>query len=240
MNHAIGLLAGLALGCAASAQAQLLERDLGDFSLKLGTTPARSMAQGLIQPARTGAFHGGLDLTHSGGWYVGHWSPSMGVQPNTLLEVDSYLGYFRPLDERFGYEVGAIRYSFPEVEDIDRHELYAGITFSGSRLGAAMSRAPARTDSTLLLDLGLRVPWRMDMSLKYANHALDFPVHLGNGRLVRSFDDWSVRVTRPWRGARVDLSYTGSSLGGSSCAAYSGQNAFCQDHWTLSLERPLF
>ena len=30
-----------------SASAQLLERDLGDFDLKLGSTPARSMAQGL-------------------------------------------------------------------------------------------------------------------------------------------------------------------------------------------------
>ena len=43
------------------AEAQIFQRELGDFDLKLGTTPTRSMAQGLVKPAAVGSFHGGLD-----------------------------------------------------------------------------------------------------------------------------------------------------------------------------------
>src|SRR5688572_30147120 len=65
----------LLAGAAATAQAQMLERELGDLELKLGSTPSRSMAQGLVQPERVGTFHGGFDLTHPDGWYLGNWSP---------------------------------------------------------------------------------------------------------------------------------------------------------------------
>ncbi len=236
---AIALLALLGLFGSAVAEARTLERELGDFSLKLGTAPARSMAQGLINPSPYGSLHGGFDLTHESGWYVGHWSPSMGVRDNTLLELDSYVGFFRPLDERLGYELGVIRYSVPET-NFERHQYYAGMTLLGSRLGAAVNQAPARTDSTLLLDLGLDVPWRMDMTLKYSTHNLNFPVMLSDGRRVSSFDDWSLNFSRPWLGSRFDLSYTGSSLGGSGCAAYSGPNRYCQDYWSVRWERPLF
>ena len=72
----------LLAGAAMTAQAQLLERDLGNFELKLGTTPSRSMAQGLVQPMRVGTFYGGFDLTHHDGWYLGQWAPSTGLLGN--------------------------------------------------------------------------------------------------------------------------------------------------------------
>ena len=61
------LLVGL-LACS-SVHAQIFQRELGDFDLKLGTTPSRSMAQGLVKPAAVGSFHGGLDLSHDSGLY---------------------------------------------------------------------------------------------------------------------------------------------------------------------------
>ena len=59
------LLASL-LWCSV-AHAQVFQRELGDFDLKLATTPSRSMAQGLVKPSTTGSFHGGLDLSHDSG-----------------------------------------------------------------------------------------------------------------------------------------------------------------------------
>ena len=72
------------------ADAQVFSRELGDFDLKLATQPSRSMAQGLVKPTSPGStFHGGLDLTHDSGWYVGQWAPTMGIKPGSNLEVDS-------------------------------------------------------------------------------------------------------------------------------------------------------
>jgi len=229
----------LLAGAAMTAQAQVLERELGDFELKLGTTPSRSMAQGLVRPVRVGTFHGGLDLTNDG-WYLGHWAPSVGLLGESRLELDSYLGYKRPSGETLGYEFGLIRYSFPRLEGLDRHELYAGISLRDSRLGAAWSQAPERRDSTLLLDLDLLHPLNMDLTLKYANHALDRPVYLSDGSSVESFNDWSLNIARPWLGLRVGLSYSTSDLKDKGCSAYSGQNTYCEDFLTFRLEHPLF
>ncbi|GAB3389738.1 TorF family putative porin [Azotobacter armeniacus] len=230
----------LLAGAAVTAHAQTLERELGDFELKLSTTPSRSMAQGLVQPARVGAFHGGLDLTHTDGWYLGNWSPSTGLLEDSRLELDSYLGYKRASGGTLGYEFGLIRYSFPRLEGLDRHELYAGISLEDSRLGAAWSRAAERTDSTLLLDLDLLHPLNLDLTLKYANHSLDRPVYLSDGGSVQSFNDWSLNLSRPWLGLRVGVTYSGSDLRGTGCSAYSGQNSHCDDFLMFRLEHPLF
>lgn len=75
------LLLSAALLLSPASQAQQMKRQLGDFDFTLGTTPSRSMAQGLISPSAVGAFHGGLDLSHPNGWYLGQYAPSMGVTP---------------------------------------------------------------------------------------------------------------------------------------------------------------
>ncbi|RZA10191.1 MAG: hypothetical protein EOP02_35005, partial [Proteobacteria bacterium] len=116
------LIAGLAVH--PSLYAQVIQRDIGDFNLKLGTTPSRSMAAGLVQPSTGSSFHGGLDLTHDSGVYFGQWSPNMGLASSSNLEVDSYLGYKHPFDNSLGYEVGVIQYSYPEVDAPSTHALY--------------------------------------------------------------------------------------------------------------------
>lgn len=231
-----GLLA-LTLFACADAHAQVLQRELGDYDLRLGTTPTRSMAQGLVQPSQGGTFQGGLDLTHESGWYLGQWSPSMGIAPDSKLELDSYSGFKRPFNNRFGYEMGLIRYSHPGFSQQDSNEYYAGLTLLDSRFGAAFSQAPGRADSTLLMDLALQP---VKLSMKYANHTLDDAVGYGDGRLVRVFNDWSLNLSRPWAGIDLNLSYSGSSLAGPQCVAYSGHNGYCEDFVLLKAERSLF
>ncbi|VFT41263.1 putative lipoprotein [Pseudomonas aeruginosa] len=41
------------------------------------------------------------------------------------------------------------------------------------------------------------------------------------------FNDWSVNLSRPWLGIDLNLSYSGTSLTGSDCSAYSGHNSYC-------------
>lgn len=227
-----------------SASAQVIQRDLGDFSLKLGTTPSRTMAQGLVTPsAGDSKFHGGLDLTHESGFYFGQWSPSAGLAPDTNLEVDSYLGFKKPFDKTLGYELGVIRYSYPNTSQIDSHELYAGFRVFDSRIGTAVSTDAGRQDSTLFLDLGPLggyMPLGLDLRMQYGNHQLDSPTVIDGGGVITAYNDWSLNISRPWLGMDMNLTYSGSSLTGAGCSAYSGHNTQCESAVTLKIVRSFF
>ena len=221
------------------AHAQVFQRELGDFDLKLATTPSRSMAQGLVKPSTTGSFHGGLDLSHDSGFYVGQWSPSMGLSPLSNLEVDSYMGFKQPFDQTLGYEVGMIHYSYPKLDTLDSQELFGGLTLLGSRFGAAFSNDPDKQNSTLFADLSGNQPFGIGISLKYTTHQLNTPVSVDGG-YVGSFTDWSVKLSRPFMGIDLDLIYSDSSLSGSECPAYSGHNSECDGLVTLKAVRALY
>lgn len=234
-------LAGGALLVPQLAGAQVLVRELGDFSLKLGTTPSRSMAQGLVTPSvGSSKFQGGLDLTHDSGFYFGQWSPSAGLAPDTTLEVDSYMGFKKPFDQTLGYELGVIRYSYPNTEQIDSHELYAGFRIFDSRIGTALSTDAGRQDSTLFLDLGALASLGLDLRMQYGNHQLDTPTVIDGGGVVNAYNDWSLKISKPWKGMDMNLMYSGSSLSGAGCSAYSGHNTYCENTVTLKIVRSFF
>ena len=232
------LLGSLLLSCS-SANAQIFQRELGDFDLKLGTTPSRSMAQGLVTPAATGSFHGGLDLSHDSGFYVGQWSPSAGLNPGSNLEIDSYMGFKQPFDRTLGYEVGMIQYSYPKVDTLDSQELFGGLTFLGSRFGAAFSNDPDKQNSTVFADLGGNQPFGIGISMKYTTHQLNTPVSVDSGS-ISSFTDWSLQLSRAFMGVDLDLIYSDSNLSGSDCSAYSGHNSQCDGLVTLKAERAFY
>src|SRR5471030_2160623 len=221
------------------AHAQIFQREWGDFDLKLGTTPARSMAQGLVKPASTGSFHGGLDLGHDSGWYVGQWSPSMGLSPGSNLEVDSYMGFKQPFDKTLGYEIGMIHYSYPKVDTLDSQEFFGGLTVLGSRFGAAFSNDPDKQNSTLFADLGGNQPFGVGISMKYTTHQLNTPASVDGGT-VGSFNDWSLQLSRAFMGVDLNLIYSDSNLSGSECSAYSGHNSQCDGLVTLKAERSFY
>lgn len=231
------LLSGLLSSSVANAQ--IFQRELGDFDLKLGTTPSRSMAQGLVKPSTIGSFHGGLDLSHDSGFYFGQWSPSMGLSQGNNLEVDSYMGFKQPFDQTLGYEVGMIRYSYPKVDTLDTQELFGGLTLLGSRFGAAFSNDPDKQNSTVFADLGGNQPFGVGISMKYTTHQLNTPV-LVDGGYVGSFTDWSLTLSRPFMGIDLDLIYSDSSLSGSDCSAYSGHNSQCDGLVTLKAEHAFY
>ncbi|MBR7196551.1 hypothetical protein PspCFBP13508_26765 [Pseudomonas sp. CFBP13508] len=223
----------------ATAHAQVFQGELGDFDLKLGTTPSRSMAQGLVKPAAVGSFHGGLDLSHDSGVYFGQYAPSMGISPGKNLEIDSYVGFKQPFDQVLGYEVGMIHYSYPRVDTLDSQELFGGLTLLGSRFGIALSNDPDKQNNTLFADLTGNQPFGIGVSMKYTTHQLNTPVAVDGG-YVSSFTDWSVKLSRPFMGVDLDLIYSNSSLSGNDCSAYSGHNSECDGLVTLKAVRTFY
>lgn len=220
--------------------AQTLQRELGDFDLKLGTTPSRSMAQGLVAPGTAGSFHGGIDITHDSGWYAGQWSPSVGLTPDSDFELDSYLGYKQRVVSGFGYELGVIGYTRPDIENGNSHQLYAGMRVFESRFGAAWSEAADSRSGTLFADFGQLPLLNLDLTVKVTRYSLSSPYALGDGELVNGFSDWSMQVSRPLMGVDLNLVYSASDLHSGACVAYSGHNPTCDSMVTLKAQRAFF
>ena len=188
----------------------------------------------------SGSFHGGLDLSHDSGWYAGQWAPSMGLSPSSKLEVDSYLGFKQPFDQTLGYELGMIHYNYPQLRTQDSQEFYGGLTLLGSRFGAAFSNDPDKRNSTLFADLGGNVPFGIGVSVKYTTHQLNNGVSIADGGYVAGFNDWSIKLSRPWLGIDLNLIYSDSSLSGNDCSAYSGHNPQCDGLLTFKAERAFY
>lgn len=236
--YSIFIVAGLLTAQCASAQ--IVQRDWGDYNVKLGTTPSRSMAAGLVQPAISDNVHGGFDLAHDSGFYAGQWSPSMGLAAVHSLEIDSYVGFKHPFNNQAGYEIGVIHYRFPDLDGSNSHEVYAGLKVFGSRFGAAFSNSSAQRDSTVFADLGGLPLLNLAMTLKMTNHQLATPYAVDNGDEVRGFNDWSVQFTRSLKGVDLAFVYTDSNLDNANCAAYSGHNPECSGVFTLKAKRAFF
>lgn len=239
MHFPLVVLLGAAL-LSIHAQAAILERELGDYELNLGTTPSRSMAQGLVKPQSGGAFHGGLDLSHPSGWYLGQWAPNLGITPDSRMELNSYVGYRQHFADTLGYELGTIRYSHPGYSHLDSQDIYAGLTYDVRRFGLSLSNDPTRFNSTLLADFGRVNALGMAVTVRYGNHLLDTPATVSGGRQVSSFNDWSLSLSRPWKGIDLDFSYSDSSLSGDACSAYSGHNTECEGWFLIKASRALF
>ncbi|WP_144965010.1 TorF family putative porin [Pseudomonas sp. DE0010] len=220
--------------------AQQIKREVGDFDFTLSTTPSRSMAQGLISPTATGTFHGGLDFSHTSGWYVGQYTPSMGVAPGSTLRVDNYVGYKHHFDSTLGYEIGVIHYSQPNIAGAESHALYGGISIMGSRFGGALRDNPSNRIGTLYADFGQVPLLNADLTVKLAHHRLGIPFTIGDGSQVNGFSDWSMQLSRPWLGLDLNLIYSDSNLTGGGCDAYSGINTYCESVVTLKAQRSFF
>ncbi|MNN76501.1 hypothetical protein D3C81_1928860 [compost metagenome] len=133
-----------------------------------------------------------------------------------------------------------IHYSYPQLDTLDSQEFFGGLTLLGSRFGAAFSNDPDRRNSTLFANLSGNEPFGIGLSLKYTSHRLNSPVSIADGGYISTFNDWSVKLSRPWLGIDLNLIYSDSNLNGNGCSAYSGHNSQCDGLLTFKAERSFY
>jgi uncharacterized protein (TIGR02001 family) len=89
--------------------------------------------RGFSQTSKDPALQASVDYASDGGWYVGAWASNVdfGV-PDPDIEVDVYTGFTKTFDNKFGFDVGAVYYTYhsePDPDSINYLEIYAGISF---------------------------------------------------------------------------------------------------------------
>lgn len=95
--------------------------------------------RGMTQTDGAPALQGGFDYAHESGFYAGTWGSSVEFNDDASMELDLYLGYSGELAGGIGYDLGVIRYMYPESNYTNFDEFYASASYAGFSAGIATS-----------------------------------------------------------------------------------------------------
>jgi uncharacterized protein (TIGR02001 family) len=86
--------------------------------------------RGISQTGKDPAFSLGVNYSHESGFYAGLWGSNVDFGPgDPSIEVDLFAGFTGgDATETFGYDVGAIYYTYVSASDFNYPEIYAGIS----------------------------------------------------------------------------------------------------------------
>ncbi len=99
--------------------------------------------RGFTQTNYGAALQGGIDITHSSGFYVGNWNSNVAqdLYNGASLEMDFYGGFKGEVAPGLGYDVGAIYYYYPQT-GVDRAGAYANKKINNQELYLGLSYGP--------------------------------------------------------------------------------------------------
>ena len=171
------------------------------------------------------AIHGGIDLTHESGFYVGTWASSIDDGGTDLLgdvELDLYAGWSGDVSDGVSVDVGLLYYMYPTGDlggDTDYFEPYASVGFTLGPAEATVGAAYAFDQDALgdndnlylYTDFGVGVPntpISLSAHLGYTDGVLAPPLLAGSGD--DSGLDWSIGATATVLGGlELGVSYVG-------------------------------
>lgn len=87
--------------------------------------------RGITQSDDKAALQAGLDYKAKNGFYAGTWASNVKFTDNKATEVDLYTGFANELKGGLSYDIGAIRYAYPDETDWDVTEAFAKFGFKG-------------------------------------------------------------------------------------------------------------
>ena len=74
------------------------------------------------------AIQGGFDYAWNG-FYIGNWNSSIDFEPSSNIEMDFYGGYKGQITPDFGFDVGVLRYQYPQGAVYNTTEIYGALSW---------------------------------------------------------------------------------------------------------------
>ena len=197
------LLAGalLAAAGAANAEVSVTPTLVSDYDFR-----------GITQSAKDPALQLSLNYANENGFYAGLWGSNVDFGPgDPNVEIDAFLGLSGgDAEESFGYDIGAVYYSYVSESDFNFPEIYAGISkgpFAG-KLWYTWDFGGV-SESAYYLEGNGTFPMPEDFS---------FLVHAGysggdywDAAYGDGYFDWSVGVAKSFGNFAVTLKYVDGS-----------------------------
>lgn len=159
--------------------------------------------RGMTQTDNDPAIQGGFDYSHESGFYLGVWGSNVDFGTTADLEIDFYGGYATELDSGLGFDIGAIRYLYPDSPDTANwNEIYGSVNWVGLTAGIAYSDDVLGTDTDgTYYSLGYDYALPMDVGLSAAVGYYDIDTADADSL------DWKLAISREYLGVGVELAY---------------------------------
>jgi uncharacterized protein (TIGR02001 family) len=213
--------------------------------------------RGLEQTGGRPALQGGVDFTHSSGFYLGTWGSNISwleenqTYKKSSLEIDVYGGYKNTIgDTGIGYDVGLLGYYYPgdKVDTAaytpraDTVEVKAGLSYSYLSATAwyiATKNGLGTTDAqgSFYLDLTATYP--------IADTGISAIAHVGRQEFRGnagandpfSYTDYKLGATKAWdNGVALGGYYTNTSVANTTLYTYQGEN-WAKDKFTFFVSK---
>lgn len=185
--------------------------------------------RGVSQTAEKPALQGGIDYSHSSGFYLGTWGSNIsesfypdGKGGGANLELDLYGGYKLDLGNDLGLNAGLLQYIYPGATDFNNLEAYAALSYKWLTAKASYALTDyfgaADSKGTMYLEANADIPLPGDFTLGlHVGHTA------GQGVVV-DYTDYKVGVSVPVSGFTLGLAYTDTDLAGSNVLYDKGKN----------------
>jgi len=212
------LIPSLLIGASLLTTASVNAEDAFEFSANVGLTNDYKY-YGASQSSEGWAISGGFDTAHESGFYVGTWASSIdfnaGASDPAQIELDIYAGFANEFSNGISYDLGMIRYGYPDQNedagagDYEYYEFYANFeyTFGGDfepTLGANIWVSPdwfGESGTSIYPNGSLSISLPGGFS-PYVNVG-----HLDVDDINLSYTHYQVGVSKDFAGLSFDLSY---------------------------------
>jgi uncharacterized protein (TIGR02001 family) len=195
--------------------------------------------RGLTQTGEDLALQGGVDYSHSSGFYAGAWASNVSwledaaAYTSSSLELDLYGGYRNTFGKTdFGYDVGLLQYIYPGdeaagVKKAETTEIYGSLSYKW--LAAKVSVVASdgawgfrNADGTWYAELNANVP--IGETGITANVHVGRQDFSGTGNDVFNYTDWKLGATKAFsNGVNVGAFYSDTNAAKASWTDLSGQ-----------------
>lgn len=200
--------------------------------------------RGLTQTANKPAIQGGVDFTHSTGFYAGAWGSNVSWledakaatgagYDNSSLELDLYGGY-RGAVKEVSYDVGLLQYVYPGTPvggyaRAETTEVYGSLGYKWvtAKLSVAVSDkvfANRNASGTYYADITANYP--VTDTITVTAH-VGRQEYSGSGNDLYSYTDWKLGASKAFdNGVTVGAYYTDTNgkVAGYGPASYAGGN----------------
>lgn len=201
--------------------------------------------RGLTQTGEELALQGGVDYSHSSGFYAGAWASNISwledaaVYDNSSLELDIYGGYRNTFgDTGIGYDVGVLQYIYPgdkkssAIDDAETTELYAALSYKwlSGKFSYIVSDAAWGTKDgrgTWYAEANANIPigdTGITANLHVGRQEFDGTSPAGDNDKLYSYTDWKIGLTKSWsNGVNIGGYYTDTNAKKVNWTDSSGQ-----------------
>lgn len=175
--------------------------------------------RGISQTSENPAIQGGLDIEGDSGLYAGIWGSN--VDFDGSIELDLYVGYGGSLSEAVSYDVGVLRYEYPDDEqggapESSFNEVYASLSMVGLTLGLAWSPdffLESDQGTYGYLDYEMTLPNEMGLAFHYGHQSIDDNVQFG----TPDYSDYSIGLSKSVADLDFSLTWYDTDLSSSEC-----------------------